>query len=484
MVLGGLLSSAVGKATDAVGLTPDALELQTFKTVLPDEVAQWMQNERRSLGIKPILPGTSSFFIFMIVSGIISAAVFSKLYGVVMGFINLMWGGFTGKLKTKTGVFLFSIFVGFAISYGIYIWYVRPYLEKKEVPTAILIAKSISTLESFTNAASETSLLNLQTISVKQSAYIGPSEVEGEFDTTVGIQSAVTAGIRVFILQIDYLDTPKTDALFDAPLVPTLLYRNADGKLISKNGANIGKVAESLAAHAFNGATVTGTQPLIVYLHFVRAPSPLREPEKYIKYLSTVAMQLKPLSTYLLGGAAEGKFQRQENELTLLQSPISQFQSKMILFCNADTSIFRNTAALGMKAIAQTEDLDYMVNVRVYLDSSSDSLGVTSVPTNALTPVAVVVPFSRLTAMSEKEQDTFAMKGKMRFVFALPSQDKNPSVSEIKAGLDHCSVNSIALNLFGEPVPDLKTKMKLWGSEPFLKAKAPNYQSSIVQPNY
>jgi hypothetical protein len=137
-----------------------------------------------------------------------------------------------------------------------------------------------------------------------------------------------------------------------------------------------------------------------------------------------------------------------------------------------------------MKAIAQTEDLDYMVNVRVYLDSSSDSLGVSSVPTNALTPVAVVVPFSRLTLMTEKEQDTFAMKGKMRFVFALPSQDKNPSVSEIKAGLDHCSVNSIALNLFGEPVPDLKTKMKLWGSEPFLKAKAPNYQSSIVQPNY
>jgi hypothetical protein len=484
MGLGDFVSSALGKATDAVGLTPEAIELQTFKTVLPHEVATWVQNERRSLNIDPILPGTSSFFIFMAVAGIISTAIISKLYGVVMGIINLIWGGFTGNLKSKTAVFFFSIFVGFAISYGIYIWYVRPYLEKKGVSSAALIAKSISTLESFANPGSETSLLNLQTISVKQTAYVGPSEVEGEFDTSLGIQSAITAGIRVFILQIDYLDTAKTDTLFDAPLVPTLLYRNADGILISKNGANIGKVAESLAAYAFNGATVTGTQPLIVYLHFVRAPNALREPEKYIKYLSTVAAQLKPLSSYLIGSASGGKFQRQENELTLLQSPISQFQSKMILFCNADTSIFRNTGALGMQGIAQANDLDYMVNVRVYLDSSSDSLGVTSVPTNALTPLAVVVPFSRLIAMTEKEQDAFAVKGKMRFVFALPSQDKNPSVSEIKSALEFCNVNSIALNLFGEPIPALKEKMKLWGNEPFLKVKAPNYQTPIVQPNY
>jgi hypothetical protein len=302
------------------------------------------------------------------------------------------------------------------------------------------------------------------------------------FDSTVGIQSALKVGVRVFVLQISYLDVKKDSSKFDEQYKPTLVYRNDSGDLISSNGANIKEVAKTLAAYAFSESIVSSTQPLILYIHVQRSPNALREPEKYVKYLSSIAEFLEPLQEFMVGSTAEGNFKRQQNEQILLTTPISTFEKKVIVLCNADTSIFRNLKSLGLDNIDTKYDLDFMVNVRVYLDGSSDAaLGVTTVPLNGEMVNAVIVPFKSVEGLSEDNMDKFAMKGKTRFVIAMPSQMKNPTAESIKTAITKCSVNCIPLNLFGEGVDELKEKIKVWKNEPFYTVKAQNYRS-VSQP--
>ena len=315
-------------------------------------------------------------------------------------------------------------------------------------------------------------------LGVKQAAYVGPNENGGSFDPSVGIQSALTSGVRFFVFQIGYLEVKKDSKKFDEPYMPTLLYRDENGVLISSNGANIGEVAKSLASRAFVPSLPSGSQPLLIYLHFERTPNSLREPEKYVKFLSSVAQLLEPLHEYMIGVMPDGNFKRQQSESLLLKTPISTFEKKVIYLSNADTTIFRSLKKLGLDSIDQKYDLDYMVNLRVYLENSSDSMGITTAPLDGVVPNAVIIPFKRLAGFSDAEQDKFALKGKSRFTIALPSQIGNPSLDSLVTAIKNSNVNCIPLNLFGESIDSLKGKFKVWGNEPFYTIKSANYMAS------
>lgn len=480
------VSGAVDKvkdaAEDAKEVALDAAELTALTSfgVIPF-LAIWLQSKRKELGI-PRIDNPGYFTIFALSIVIISGLVIGFFYWLVSKFINVFTTVASGENAPMWKILVFCLVVGFVVSFILYYMFVAPALRASNVDIAKQIATTLN-VESFVNQAPDTSLINLQSLAVKQTAYIGPSEADGVFDATVGVQSALKLGVRVFVLQISYLDVKKDSSKFDDQYVPTLVYRNDAGDLISSNGANIKEVAKTLAAYGFSESMNVATQPLILYLHFERTPNALREPEKYVKFLSSVAERLEPLQEFMLGSTSEGNFKRQQNENILLTTPISTFEKKIIVLCNADTTIFRNVTSLGLDNIDTKYDLDFMVNIRVYLDdSNSEKLGVTTQSLNGEKANAVIVPFNSIQGLSQEDMDKFAMKGKTRYVIAMPSQMKNPTADSIKTVISKCGVNCVPLNLFGEAVDELKGKIKAWNGQPFYTVKGQSYRS-LSQPN-
>lgn len=459
---------------NAVQATKDAAEIAAYTSFgIPIVVASWFQRQRIALGLPQVTNPTSLFIIAFIMAAIFTGII-AIIFGLVSKFFGIVLGGLQGKALPIWQVVVFCIVIGFLVSWLLYYFFVRKVLNA----SGIDVAKKLAKLEGFTSTQSpETSLINLQSLAVKQAAYIGPNEKEGTFDTGLGIESALKVGVRVFTFQIGYLESKKDSLKFDEPYIPTLLYRDDKGVLISSNGAKIGEVAKTLATTAFSNSLASSTQPLIIYLHFERTPNMLREPEKYVKFLSKVAELLHPLQEFMIGVSSSGNFQRQQNEQAILTSDISTFEGTVLFFSNADTSIFRNLKSLGLAEVDAKYDLDFMINMRVYLENSSDKLGVSTAPLNGETPNAVIIPFKRIDALKDDDQDVFATKGKSRFTIAMPSQMGNPSLDSILKALNHCNVNVIALNLFGEPVEDLKNKLGAWKGEPFYKVKDANYRA-------
>ena len=115
-----------------------------------------------------------------------------------------------------------------------------------------------------------------------------------------------------------------------------------------------------------------------------------------------------------------------------------------------------------------------------YLENANESLGASDVPHNGEMPNAVVVSSKSILGLSDDEKDAFAQKGKTRFVIVMPSQMKNPNLPAINLLLERNSVNCILLNLFGEDISTLKSKVKAWKGEPFYSVKPATYRSSTA----
>lgn len=474
-----LAAGLINQATAAVTISDDTIELNGLKGAgLPDFVADWLQQQRKGLGWKPIT-NPAQLFVIGMACILVFVGIIGILIGIIQKILGIYVGVLTGKTVPKWQVIFFCLSVGFFISYALYYLCVQPILKASKINVQSKLGEVFG--EAFQNPVPQTSLINLQSVAVKQAAYMGP-ENDGLFDPLSGIQSVLNTGTRFFTLQISYLEAKKDSKKFDSPYVPTLVYRDDAGKLISANGAAIKDVVKTLADYAFAPSVKSSSQPLIVYLHFERTPNQLRTPEKYVKFLSSVAEMLEPLEQYMVQQKPEGSFKRQQNELTLLNSPISLFEKTALIFCNVDTSIFRNLEVLGMETVNPKQDLDFFVNLRVYLDNKSDTIGATSAPLNGQTPTAVIIPFNRLDTFNSEQEDAFAIQGKARYVIAMPGQMGNPSLESIKTAIDKCGVNSIPMNLFGEDISILTEKIKVWEGEPFYKMKPTNYRAVSFEP--
>jgi len=294
-------------------------------------------------------------------------------------------------------------------------------------------------------------MINAQPLTIKQAGYMGPID-GGSFKPEEGVAQALKAGFRSFVLQIDYLDREKDLKNFAQPNYPTLLYYDSAGKLVSANSGSIKEVAKTIAAAAFTAEVPNYTQPVILYLHVLRAPSPIRQKEFYIRYLSSIAKELAPLIPMHLNMNPLGIFTRQKNEATLLTAPMSSFSGNVIVLSNVDTSIFRETK--GGLPYNPAEDLDYWVNMRVYLGSQYDTIGVTKLHDTPGSEAAVVVKLSDILKLSDTNADNFAERGKKRFVIALADNDANPAPEEVRRALNELGVNMLPLDIFGTAAAD------------------------------
>lgn len=478
---GGLIDSITDKATAAAEAAKLAAANQAEKStmqgmLIPDGLIDWYQAYRASWGYGP--PSSpSQFAIFVFLLGALIAGFIGLIFYGLKYQYNVFKKATVGKGKNMSraewAVLILTILV---LLYLLMAYFIIPLLDGfKNPPNAegfqatdnsTVASPPPSTDSSVDTQTSSRILLNMQPLAVKQIGYIGPKELKGSFDreNSSGIISALKSGVRFFTFQIDYLTKNTSKGDFDPENMPTLVYRDNSGKLVSKNGLSISMAAQALASYAFNASINSSTEPLILYLHFVKTPNALIDPTAYLEFLSKVAVGLQPLLPHMTNTTSEGSFQRQQYESILLRTPFSTFSRKVIVLTNADTTLFRNPA---VKKYDQSADLDYMSNIRVYLDSTNDTLGITEAKSGA-PPNAIIVSHDRLRSMNATEAASFAKAGRERFVIVMPKQIENPSKEEITTALTTLGVNIIPLNMFDE---NIKSKIAVWNSEPLNKLK-------------
>ena len=485
MGLFGTLGGYVTQAGDEVKL---AAEITAFSGLgIPIDWTKWYQNERKSLGFGP--PSSTTIFGELIFIPMLLGMFILFIKWAVVGIFSFYSNGVTGKIQNpKQKLFFILTFSALLvyIAYLIYKFFIYT-APTNDATTAASALSGAGTTAGFENPSTvlentdvQYKLVNIQPLAIKQSGFLGPTENNGTFNPEVTIMNAIRLGARFFTLQIDYLESPKDPKLFDGVNIPTLLYRNLAGKLISANGASINDVAKQIATYSFSPDIRNQTYPIIVYLHFVRTPDPIRKPNDYLNFMMKVSEALVPIQSFILKDTSHMNFRRQQNEISLLELDLTSIDKTIIVLSNADTTLFRNTKNLGI-TVGPMSDLDSFINMRVYLESSADSnlFGITQVISER-TPYAIIVPFARLKAMSQKDRDSFAMKNKKRFVIAMPGPLESPTPVDIKQVLTDTGVNVIPLNLIGTDPKQITTLISSWGSDPFYKVKPMMLQSFKV----
>ncbi len=305
-------------------------------------------------------------------------------------------------------------------------------------------------------------LINLQPLTIKQAGYIGPLR-SGVFSERDGVQQALRAGFRTFILQIDYHeDDSKVPPAFPVKGEPCLLYRDDAGVLTSINAGSIRKTAEALADLAFQETLNAKYDPILLVLHGLRAPDSVVNPKGYLEYCSKIASQLKALAPFHLGLTSEGDYHRQALAGQLFTTGFSKFEKKIIILSTFDTSLFRTVDKLGMKPYAPADDLDYWVNAQLFKEDEKSEIGVASVvPTNS--PLrSSVVELDKLIRMTEQEKKAWAVKNRDTFTVAIPSQNENPKKEVCDIALGTLGVNILPLDIFSSPIEETRDLLRSW----------------------
>lgn len=318
--------------------------------------------------------------------------------------------------------------------------------------------------------ADEDALVNYQPFSILQPGFVGPA-IDGVYDEVKGVTMALDKGARCFVLPIDFHEMPTFDPKLFAPRgAPCLLYRDAAGILRSLNSGSIQKIAETLANYGFSNATNYRDEPMILILYFVRAPDKDSDTARYLEYLSAVAKALSPLIPFHLNQTPEGAFTRQARQDELLYLPLKQFSRKVLIFTNADTTPFRNTAALKLPRYAAKDDLDYLVHLRMF-KTSTTPLGVTQMADEKQFARGIIDTASYFTVIPPDRVKQTTDKTKIQFTLALPDPDTLPLPDTVASCLNTMGTQCLPLNL-GLLTEENKDVLENWKKNWRVKPKA------------
>lgn len=207
---------------------------------------------------------------------------------------------------------------------------------------------------------------NFYSLGCRFTGYIGPTG-KSYFDPDIAVQNAVAAGCRVFVLEIDYMQ----DCDGDNKYFPRLVCRDIQGKLVvnypsnrpicnNSMTANIREVCDKIKFYAFGSSCQNASDPVVLVLYFLRQPPGAYNSSTVLDYFSNVAKLIAPLTDHFLQNESTGTYYRQGNEGKLLTNNIKEYNNKVLVFSNANTSGFRE-----IKTYVANEDLDYLTNVRL-----------------------------------------------------------------------------------------------------------------------
>jgi len=336
-------------------------------------------------------------------------------------------------------------------------------------------------------------LINTAVMSTRLTGYTGPY-YSGVYDEDNAVRISLASGARCLVIEIGR----ETDSY-----EPILVYRDNWGIKRSLNIGSIGRVAKSIAGRAFNqgnsGAPPNvANDPLFVVLYFVDTPDAAKKPLEYIRFLAKVSQQLQPLANLIVGQTPQGDFRRQALESQLFYKHYSVFSQKIIILTNADTTPFRRLNSYGLSGeIGVPEDLDLLVHVRLYSRESPSGLGITSSPTNNITPAAVITtPNYWINTPPDRLADAQSQTKKAWTLVMAPVINETTALSKdvVASLLTQYGVHSIPICLFDVPATtDIftgkggKFELNSWASKPgliqFIPPKPIAVQHAIPETN-
>jgi hypothetical protein len=251
---------------------------------------------------------------------------------------------------------------------------------------------------------------------------------------------AVNAGCRVFVLDIDYIDTQCSSSTY----IPRIVVRDSKGRMMIQYNSNyqlnnpigeIRSVCEAIQTYAFSSGCQNAADPVIIVLHFLRTPPGGYKSLPVLRYYSLVAKALAPFRDRLLGNEPSGgTFHRQSQESILLINPITDYSGKVLLFSNANTSGFRESTM----PFESYDDLDFLVNLRLTSSGNSDTAS-----------FGVMESTDYFMNLSEDRKSSVLEQTKAKWTICLP---RNPSIPVTQAVYDAITkkygVHCVPANLF------------------------------------
>jgi hypothetical protein len=306
----------------------------------------------------------------------------------------------------------------------------------------------------------ENCLINFQPLTVIHPGFVGPVK-DGVYDEKTSTSTLLRMGVRCFVLPIDYHDKDTMASPFPEANKPCLLYRDDSGTVRSINGGSIAAVAQGIADVAWSDVVTQRNDPFLLFLYFQRTPQ--EGTKEYLNFLSQVAVDLAPLSPYLLGQTPEGVYNRQARQDQLLFVNTSQLEKKLLVFCNIDTSGFRTSAKDFKRSYLPKEDLDYWVHMRVFKQNEQTMMGLTSLPGKGVVPRGIAEKTSYYTTLpTDNTSKKNAIDGtKEKFIFTLSPQGKNPELTTTTTLLDTYGVQAVPLFLI-DYTADTKALLSKW----------------------
>jgi hypothetical protein len=221
------------------------------------------------------------------------------------------------------------------------------------------------------------------------------------------------------------------------------------------NTGQIKLVTQALSNTAFSNTISNPNDPLFVVLFFQREPKGSLDDK--LVYYSKVAEQLEPLIPYHLGQTPQGDYHRQQKQNDLIYQPITDFEKKVVVLCNVDTSMFRG------KNFAPTKDLDYFVHLRLFKEST-DTYGATGSVESKTMPRGIVNSVANFTVIPETKYKDTSDSTKMRWTLAYTNAASNPSPASLKYMMQTLGVQSIPLWLFSTKAPSASAMKDLRAS--------------------
>lgn len=269
------------------------------------------------------------------------------------------------------------------------------------------------------DASGNAAFIHWRPLTVRLAGYLGGdggTSGDGVFDMVSGIGYALKQGARAFVFEIDYLNA--------APCVPVIIHRDASGYMRSLHTGSIQKACKAITDMAFSN---NNYDPIIVILYFRRVPEGAQQKSFY---LTNTAKALEPLTPYFLTSANGTNYNNCANETQLFTNKISDYQKKIIVLTNYDTTPL---ATAGNP----TDSLNFWTNARIYQDGANYSKGelgdVTPTKPTGSTPAAVIgstnqymnIPSSSIATQNTNTANTFYISmAPLSYSYTAESLDK------------------------------------------------------------
>ena len=294
------------------------------------------------------------------------------------------------------------------------------YLGQSTTPTEIPVVEQM--------------LINFYVLGCRLTGYLGPMN-NGYFDANTAVQYAVKAGCRAFVLDIDFVE--QCMSCDQTTYTPYLVVRKGTGTgnensdyLVNWNGelckninqTTVDKVCTAINNFAFSSETCqNSTDPVIIVLNFLRMPDLTdRCSLKNLNYYSQVAKALQVFGTRLYQQAANGNYFRQLQPDQLLLNKITDYNGKVLIFNNTDTTGFDPSVCNNIPKYEPKDDLNYYTNLQLHY--SMRQLGVTDNTAGN----GVLDSADEYKNIPVSESATYKMNTTNKWTMCLPSNPLTP----------------------------------------------------------